>query len=99
MEETAAESMRTSCSTRSVTRHGFAPFLFTRIGRGAVSGAASWPPVSGQSATQAFARCDTVATLAGEPLYAFFGYAVVKRYDIAMVSGMSLPVVKMSKVI
>ena len=46
-----------------------------------------------------FRTVDIVATLAGEPLYAFFGYAVVERYDIAMVSGMSLPVVKMSKVI
>jgi len=44
-----------------------------------------------------FRTVDIVATLAGEPLYAFFGYAVVKRYDIAMVSGMSLPVVKMNK--
>jgi hypothetical protein len=40
---------------------------------------------------------DIVATLAGEPLYAFFGYAVVERYDIAMTSDMSLPVVKMNK--
>ena len=44
-----------------------------------------------------FRTVDIVATLAGEPLYAFFGYAVVERYDIAMVSGMSLPVVKMNK--
>jgi hypothetical protein len=40
-----------------------------------------------------------VATLAGAPLYAFFGYAVLERYDIVMVSGGSLPVAKMSKVI
>lgn len=46
-----------------------------------------------------FRMVDIVATLAGEPLYAFFGYAIVERYQIAMVSGMSLPVVKMSKVI
>ena len=32
-------------------------------------------------------------------LLAFFGYAVLERYDIAMVSGMSSPVAKMSKVI
>ena len=44
-----------------------------------------------------FRTVDIVATLAGEPLYAFFGYAVVERYDIAMVSGMGLPVVKMNK--
>jgi hypothetical protein len=42
---------------------------------------------------------DIVATLAGEPLYAFFGYAVLERYDIVRVSGVSLPVAKMSKVI
>ena len=45
-----------------------------------------------------FSTVDIVATLAGEPLYALFGYAVVERYEIAMVSGMSLPVVKMNKV-
>jgi GNAT superfamily N-acetyltransferase len=44
-----------------------------------------------------FRTVDIVATLAGEPLYAFFGYAVVERYDIAMASDMSLPVVKMNK--
>jgi hypothetical protein len=42
---------------------------------------------------------DIVATLAGAPLYAFFGYAVLERYDIVRVSGVSLPVAKMSKVI
>jgi GNAT superfamily N-acetyltransferase len=46
-----------------------------------------------------FSTVDIVATLAGEPLYALFGYAVVERYEIAMVSGMSLPVVKMNKVL
>jgi len=44
-----------------------------------------------------FRRVDIVATLAGEPLYASFGYAVVERCDIAMVNGLSLPVVKMTK--
>jgi hypothetical protein len=44
-----------------------------------------------------FRSVDTIATLAGEPLYASFGYAVVERYDIAMASGLSLPVVRMTK--
>jgi len=38
-----------------------------------------------------------VATLAGEPLYAAFGYTAVERYEIAMAAGFNLPVVRMSK--
>ena len=44
-----------------------------------------------------FRTVDIVATLAGEPLYASFGYAVVEHYDIEMVNGLSLPVVRMTK--
>ena len=44
-----------------------------------------------------FRSVDIVATLAGEPLYASFGYTVVERYEIPMVGGMSLPVVRMTK--
>ncbi|MSU19915.1 MAG: GNAT family N-acetyltransferase [Pedosphaera sp.] len=44
-----------------------------------------------------FRSVDIVATLAGEPLYASFGYAVVESYDIATVNGLSLPVVRMTK--
>lgn len=44
-----------------------------------------------------FRTVDVVATLVGEPLYASFGYTVVERYDIAMVGGLSLPVVRMTK--
>jgi N-acetylglutamate synthase-like GNAT family acetyltransferase len=44
-----------------------------------------------------FAQADIVATLAGEPLYASFGYAVVERYDLLMTGGLKLPVVRMSK--
>ena len=44
-----------------------------------------------------FRSVDLIATLAGEPLYATFGYAVVERYDIAMANGLILPVVKMTK--
>jgi GNAT superfamily N-acetyltransferase len=44
-----------------------------------------------------FLTAHLVATLAGEPLYAAFGYAVLKRYEIPMANGLSLPVVRMSK--
>lgn len=44
-----------------------------------------------------FSTVDIVATLAGEPLYAAFGYAVVERYEIPMAGGLSLLVIRMSK--
>lgn len=44
-----------------------------------------------------FARVEIVATLAGEPLYAQFGYQVVERYAIGMKEGLELPAVRMSK--
>jgi N-acetylglutamate synthase-like GNAT family acetyltransferase len=44
-----------------------------------------------------FLRADLVATLAGEPLYAAFGYSVIERYEIPMTNGLELPVVRMSK--
>lgn len=44
-----------------------------------------------------FRTVDIVATLAGEPLYASFGYAVVERYEIAMAGGLTLPVVRMTR--
>jgi hypothetical protein len=44
-----------------------------------------------------FYKADLVATLAGEPLYAAFGYSAVERYEIPMANGLSLPVVRMSK--
>jgi GNAT superfamily N-acetyltransferase len=44
-----------------------------------------------------FLKADLVATLAGEPLYAAFGYAVAERYEIPMANRLSLPVVRMSK--
>jgi GNAT superfamily N-acetyltransferase len=44
-----------------------------------------------------FRTVDIVATLAGEPLYASFGYAVVERYDIALAGGLMLPAVRMTK--
>jgi GNAT superfamily N-acetyltransferase len=45
----------------------------------------------------AFRKVEIVATLAGEPLYAAFGYAVVERYEITMRDGLSLPVVRMTR--
>ena len=44
-----------------------------------------------------FRTVDIVATLAGEPLYASFGCAVVERYEIPMADGLGLPVVRMTK--
>ena len=44
-----------------------------------------------------FRTVELSATLAGEPLYASFGYAVAKRYEIPMSGGLSLPVVLMTK--
>lgn len=44
-----------------------------------------------------FGTVDIVATLAGEPLYASFGYTAVERFEIAMSGGLKLPVVRMSK--
>jgi|SRR5580658_6422702 GNAT superfamily N-acetyltransferase len=44
-----------------------------------------------------FRRVEIVATLAGEPLYALFGYAVMERYEVAMAGGLGLPVVRMTK--
>jgi len=44
-----------------------------------------------------FRKVEIVATLAGEPLYAAFGYAVVERYEITMRDGLSLPVVRMTR--
>jgi len=38
-----------------------------------------------------------VATLAGEPLYAAFGYKVVERYEVPLGPDLTLPVVRMSR--
>lgn len=44
-----------------------------------------------------FCTAELVATLTGEPLYASSNYTVVERYDVPMSSGLSLPVVRMTK--
>jgi GNAT superfamily N-acetyltransferase len=46
-----------------------------------------------------FHTAELVATLAGEPLYARHGYAVVERYDIPLVNKLGLPAVRMRKVL
>jgi GNAT superfamily N-acetyltransferase len=52
-----------------------------------------------ESAIRDAGFCDIVlvATLAGEPLYASFGYATVERYEIPMTDSLNLPVVRMIK--
>lgn len=44
-----------------------------------------------------FGRIEIVATLAGQPLYAAFGYDVVERFDIELANGGRMPVVRMGK--
>jgi N-acetylglutamate synthase-like GNAT family acetyltransferase len=44
-----------------------------------------------------FSRFELVATLAGEPLYAAFGYSVIERYEAPLPNGLTLPVVRMGK--
>ena len=44
-----------------------------------------------------FDHVTMVATLAGEPLYARFGYVVEERYEVPMRDGLTLPVVRMYK--
>ena len=46
-----------------------------------------------------FQKAELVATLAGEPLYASFGYIVAERYEAPMTGGLSLPVVRMTKLL
>ena len=47
--------------------------------------------------TAGFQKAELVATLAGEPLYAKFGYVVMERYDAPMPGGLKLAVVRMAK--
>jgi GNAT superfamily N-acetyltransferase len=47
--------------------------------------------------TAGFRTGELVATLAGVPLYAAFGYAAIESYDAPMNSELALPVVRMGK--
>jgi GNAT superfamily N-acetyltransferase len=44
-----------------------------------------------------FTDVEIVATLAGEPLYAAFGYLVSERFEIPLQEDLTLPVVRMRK--
>jgi predicted N-acetyltransferase YhbS len=44
-----------------------------------------------------FTRVSIVSTLAGEPLYAAFGYGVSERREVPLAGGLTLPVVRMEK--
>jgi N-acetylglutamate synthase-like GNAT family acetyltransferase len=44
-----------------------------------------------------YRKAELSATLAGEPLYAAFGFQVVERYEFTMAGGLGLPVVLMKK--
>ena len=44
-----------------------------------------------------FREAVLVATLAGEPLYASFGYTVAERYEVELSDSLTLPVVRMAK--
>src|SRR5436190_14128774 len=44
-----------------------------------------------------FCHAELVATLAGEPLYASFGYTANERYEIPLAGVLKLPAVRMSK--
>ena len=44
-----------------------------------------------------FREAVLVATLAGEPLYAANGFAVIERYEVPLAGGVMLPVVRMGK--
>ena len=46
-----------------------------------------------------FSRVELVATLPGEPLYTASGYKAIDQFDIPMKNGLTLPAVKMTKVL
>jgi GNAT superfamily N-acetyltransferase len=61
------------------------------IGRGLLSACESAICAAG------FRDAILVATLAGEPLYASFGYSAEERYDVPLSNGLALPMVRMVK--
>lgn len=51
------------------------------------------------AAEAGFARIEIVATLAGEPLYASFGYLAIERFEIPLPGDLHLPAVRMTKIL
>ena len=84
-------------SIRSATRRACGHFSFTRLGRGKASGAVFSMRARRQFTRRASEPIELVATLAGELLYASASYIPELRYDIELVGGLRLPVVKMTK--
>lgn len=53
-----------------------------------------------KAASQAgFTALELAATLPGEPLYAACGFQVIERIEATLPDGISLPIIRMSKVI
>jgi len=49
------------------------------------------------AADAGFMTMELVATLAGEPLYAAFGFAAVEHFEIPLAGALTMPVVRMRK--
>ena len=49
------------------------------------------------AADAGFKTMELVATLAGEPLYAAFGFAAIEHFEIPLSGSLTMPVVRMSK--
>jgi predicted N-acetyltransferase YhbS len=91
-----AENTRTRCSTWSKTRRASGLFRSPGLARRGI-GRKIMSACEQAIIEAGFRTVDIVATLAGEPLYASFGYAVVERYEIAMAGRFDLPVVRMTR--
>ena len=83
--------------TRAAIQRVFEPSSSTLPGRGRGIGRSIMVACERAIIEAGYRRVDLVATLAGEQLYASFGYAVVERYDITMAGGLRLPVIGMTR--
>jgi len=52
-----------------------------------------------QAVTAGFRRCELMATLTGEPLYAACGYDIVERVDLLLPDGVVVEGVRMTKIV